>query len=79
MSDQHREELNESLKQLAGDVRFRAFLKALEDLKDDAVNNAILDVTLEHSGTTQAALGEVRAYLAILNTAKEYSEKLDSV
>lgn len=70
-----REELAESIKQLAGDVRFKAFVRELENMRDDALNNAIIDASLQSPGTAYAALGEVRTYLAILNLVKEYTEK----
>lgn len=75
-----RAELEESVKQLAGDVRFKVFVKSIEGLHKYAIANACSDAALANPGTTAAALGECRAYQDILGLVDEYREKsgLDS-
>jgi hypothetical protein len=72
---ENRQHLEESVKQLAADDRFKVFMGAIEGLKQAAIANAAADASLANPGTTSAALGEVRAYLDIQNLVDEYRDR----
>lgn len=76
--EETRAELAESIKQLAGDVRFQVFMRCLSEQADYAIANACSDAALANPMTASAALGEVRCYRDILNLVKEYEDKLDA-
>ena len=68
--------LRESIKQLAGDVRFRMYMREIRDMREAAINDATMDLrNLAAQGTAYAALGEIRAYTNLMNLVKEYEDK----
>jgi hypothetical protein len=77
MNDAQKSEiLAESVKQLAGDDRFQAFMDGIKELKEAAINAATADSTLDSHGATASYLGEIRAYLLIENLVNENKDKV---
>lgn len=64
--------LAETLKQLCGDSRFMDFMGEVRELREYAIRAAVAEQTVENTGRTVAALGEIRAYEDILNLVAEY-------
>lgn len=64
--------LNETIRQLSGDDRFRVFVEKLREMREDSIAVALHDETCGNSLKVAAALGEVRAYQDILNLIDEY-------
>ena len=67
-------ELKESIRQLAGDVRFKVFIEALRALREFALREACTDENVGNATRMAASLGEIRAYTDIFNVVDEHAD-----
>jgi hypothetical protein len=80
MTEGFNEHLRESLKQLAGDVRFKVYMAEIREMREAAITEGTQNLqNLAAQGTAYAALGEIRAYTNLINLVKEYEEKADDI
>jgi len=76
--DEKRELISESIRQLAGDPRFKEFIGAVHEMREQAIREACMADTVGNEGMTRAALGHIRAYEDILTLVAEYSDQLSA-
>lgn len=70
-------QLLSAMEPLLGDPRFDEFLKAVKELKEQAVELAIGHDTVKSDRATLASLGEIRAYVAILDIAENHRMQIE--
>lgn len=73
-TEEKRAALVESIRQLAGDVRFKVFVESLKGARDRAIQEACFNENVANSLVTAAYIGEIRAYVDIFNAIDEHAE-----
>jgi hypothetical protein len=67
-----------AMEPLLGDDRFTTFLDAVKELKEEAIGRSIMHDSVRSDRATLAAMGEIRAYVDILNIAEDYRLQIES-
>jgi hypothetical protein len=70
--------LDNSLKQLTTHPAFIEFVDAIKQMKESAIVAAVSEKTFKTPYRTVGALGEVRAYVDILNLVEDYRQRGES-
>ena len=74
--EESRQLLDQSMLQLAGDVRFQAFMGLVRDSRDSVCTDLCGDDVVESDRKTLAAIGELRVYQHLIDTYEEVRVKV---
>lgn len=65
--------LQRAIQSLAELPQFRAFVDEVRNMRDIAMREACMDSTIGNDGRVKAALGEVRAFVSILDLCEQHA------
>lgn len=65
--------LQRAIQSLSELPQFQALVEEIRNMRDIAVREACMDHTVGNAGQLQAALGEVRAFVSILDLCEQHS------